>query len=73
MKNAPLSSLCNFINYFKPDGKEESTDEVTVTAKYIKYPKVGKPVDCLNCAGRVIIAKLSFNFLCMFFLFHTTL
>ena len=43
----------------KPSGKEESADAVTGTDRYIKYSEVGKPIDCLNCAQKVVIAKSS--------------
>ena len=43
----------------KPSGKEENADAVTVTDGYIIFSEVGKPVDCFNCALKVVIAKSS--------------
>ena len=45
----------------KPDGKEESMDAVTVTAVYIIYLELRKPIDCFTCAWKVVIAKSSPN------------
>ena len=39
--------------------KKESTNAVTVTFGCSQYSEVEKPVDCLNCTRRIVIAKSS--------------
>jgi len=43
----------------KPSGKEESANAVTDTRVSIIYSELRKPVDCLDCARKVVTAKSS--------------